>query len=332
MGVDVKKILAILLAIVLVHVSATANAVEKGVSAKGDPRIVSLYKGETNRGAVEIQFPMCSAYLISDRIVATAQHCTMDPQRGDGPRDASQLFIGFPGEKSNATKGRHVAVAAVYRATDYKRYDYRTDLSYKNDVAVLVLAQPIPNVSKAKLLNENELAAFASTNPEIWIGGYGYQKVSDRQIPPNKRFVIPAKAPARFAAVDEYKKAISYWKGKYNRKNYQESLVGLTMPIATGTICDGDSGAGFWSKSGSQIIYLGVLNGPLGATNCEGKSPDAPMTFSGFHPTYQYQSLFDSAEKFVKANPVKTITCKKGKLTRKVTAVNAKCPAGYKKI
>jgi hypothetical protein len=27
----------------------------------------------------------------------------------------------------------------------------------------------------------------------------------------------------------------------------------------------------------------------------------------------------------------KTITCVKGKVTKKVTAVNAKCPAGYKK-
>jgi hypothetical protein len=35
-----------------------------------------------------------------------------------------------------------------------------------------------------------------------------------------------------------------------------------------------------------------------------------------------------------KANPIlkkNTITCIKGKLTKKVTAVNPKCPAGYKK-
>lgn len=328
-----KKIIASLLALAIVNIPTPVYAVENGVSAEGDPRIVSLYKGYGSPGYISIDFPMCSAYLISDRIVATAQHCTMDPQRGDAPRDASELFVGYPGEKSNATNGRHIAVSAVYRASDYKRYDLRTDLSFTNDVAVLVLSKPVPNVTKAKLLNEKELAAFASTNPEIWIGGYGYQNVSEREIPANKRFVIPAKAPARFAAIEDYKTAISYWKSKWKRINYQESLVGLTMPIATGTICDGDSGSGFWSTSGTQTIYLGVMNGPLGATNCEGKSPDAPMTFNGFHPTYQYKSLFDSAEKFVKANPVKsTITCKKGKLTKKVTALNPKCPAGYKKF
>lgn len=326
-----KKIIASLLALALINIPMNANAVENGVSAEGDPRIVSLYKGYGSPGSIFIDFPMCSAYLISDRIVATAQHCTMDPQR-NGPRDASELFVGYPGEKSNATDGRHISVSAVYRASDYKRYDLRTDLSYTNDVAVLVLAKPIPNVTKAKLLSQKELAEYASTNPEIWIGGYGYQNVSDRDIPANKRFVIPAKAPAKFAGTDEYKTAITTWKTKWNRKNYQESLVGLTMPVATGTICDGDSGSGFWSVSGTETIYLGVMNGPLGSTNCEGRAADSPITYIGFHPTYQYQSLFDSAEKFIKGIPVKKIIiCKKGKLTKKVTAVKPKCPTGYKK-
>jgi hypothetical protein len=327
----VKKIIASLLAFTMVSIPMTVHAVENGVSAEGDPRIVSLYKGYGSPGYISIDFPMCSAYLISDRIVATAQHCTMNPQI-NGPRDASELFVGYPGEKSNATNGRHIAVSAVYRAKDYKRYDLQTDLSYTNDVAVLVLSKPVPNVTKAKLLSQEELAAFSSTNPEIWIGGYGYQNVSEREIPPNKRFVIPAKAPAKFADIGEYKAAISFWKSRWKRTNYQESLVGLTMPIATGTICDGDSGSGFWSTSGSKTIYLGVMNGTLGLTNCLGESPYAPISFIGFHPTHQYQSLFTAAEKYVKANPVKTtITCKKGKLTKKVKAVNPKCPAGYKK-
>lgn len=308
-----------------------ANAIENGVSAKGDPRIVALYKGSQNMGSVWIDFPMCSAYLISDRIVATAQHCTMDPLT-DKPRDISELFIGFPGEESNVTKGRHIAVSKAFRAPDYKRYDYRTDLSYRNDVAVLVLAKPIPNVTKAKLLSEKELTEYASTNPELWIGGYGYQNVAQRRIAPHERFVVPAKAPARFASNGEFQAAISSWKSRWNRVNYQENLVGLTMPIATGTICDGDSGSGFWSTEGAETIYLGVMNGPLGPTNCEGRAPDAAVSYIGFHATYQYQSLFDSAEAFVKANPVKlTITCKKGNVTKKITAVKPKCPAGYKK-
>jgi hypothetical protein len=205
-------------------------------------------------------------------------------------------------------------------------------LSFKNDVAVLVLAKPIPKVSKAKLLNEKELQAFALTDPEVWIGGYGLQNFEQRSIAPVNRFVIPAKAPARFASAQEFQSAISVMKNKTGRPNFQESLMGMKMPVETGTICDGDSGSGFWSKNGSQTIYLGVLNGPLGISNCENRAPELSITVNGFHPTYQYQSLFDSAEKFVKSHPVKsTITCKKGKLTKKVTGLNPKCPSGYKK-
>jgi hypothetical protein len=38
-----------------------------------------------------------------------------------------------------------------------------------------------------------------------------------------------------------------------------------------------------------------------------------------------------AAEKAAAAMKKTTITCVKGKLTKKVTAVNPKCPGGYKK-
>ena len=56
---------------------------------------------------------------------------------------------------------------------------------------------------------------------------------------------------------------------------------------------------------------------------------------------YQYLYLLEAvekaaaekaaAEKAAAAMKKTTITCVKGKLTKKVTAVNPKCPAGYKK-
>jgi hypothetical protein len=164
----VKKIIASLLALALINIPINANAVENGVSAEGDPRIVSLYKGSGYSGFISIDFPMCSGYLLSERIVVTAQHCTFDPQR-NAFRDASELIIGRPGEKSNRTPGRHFAVAVVFRAPDYKGYDIKTDLSYTNDVAVLVLAKPVPNTTRAKLLNETEFNNLISEKPEIWI-------------------------------------------------------------------------------------------------------------------------------------------------------------------
>lgn len=331
MGVDVKTIIAGLLAFALVTIPTNANAVENGVSAEGDPRIVSIYKGYGSPGYISIDFPMCSGYLLSERIVVTAQHCTFDPQRNTF-RDASELIIGTPGEKSNRTPGRHFLVSAVFRANGYKGYDQKTDLSYTNDVAVLVLSKPVQKTTRAKLLNETEFMNLLIENPEIWIGGYGLQKQADRSMTNSSRFVIPAKAPAKFANPSDFQAAVSAQKSKWKRTFYQENLVGLEMQVSTGTICDGDSGAGFWLKKDSQDIYLGVMNGPVGISNCFGESVSSQSTFIGVHPTYQYQSLFTKADSYVKKNPVKSvITCKKGKLTKKVNAVNPKCPTGYKK-
>lgn len=327
-----KKRFAWLVALVIAATPTTAaTAVENGVSAAGDNRIVAIYKGSENLGLTWIQFPMCSAYLISNRIAVTAQHCTMDRET-DGPRDISTLFVGLPGSKTTLEKGNHTAVSAIFRAKNFKFYDIRTDLSYQNDVAVLVLSKPIAGVSNAKLLNEKEFLEFVAQDPEVWIGGYGYQTVEERSVIADARRIFPAKAPARFAADKDYRAAMSELKAKWGRTNYQESLVGLSMPASTGTICDVDSGAGFWSKSDTQTIYLGVMNGPLGGPNCQGQPPIWPITFNGVHPTYKYQNLFDSASAYVKAHPVNsTVTCKKGKLTKRITAANPKCPAGYKK-
>lgn len=326
-----KKLALAIATLLSITVGAqTASAVENGVSAEGDPRIVSLYKGTHNLGFITVEYPMCSAYLISDRIVVTAQHCTQDPQFTIA-REASELIVGRPGEKSNTTTGHHYAVAAVYRAENYKKSNIKTDLSFTNDVAVLVLVKAIPGVSKAKLLNEAEFNALIQQDPQLWIGGYGLQKFADRSIANGKRFVLPAKAPAKFANPTEFKAAIAAKKASWQRSFYQESLVGIQMEASTGTICDGDSGAGFWTTTKTQTIYLGTLNGPIGISNCLGRSADSPLTYTGIHPTYMYQSLFDSADKFVQDHPVKsTIKCRKGKTTKNVTALKPKCPAGFK--
>lgn len=325
-----KKLISAFTVLTLMCLPVQANAVENGISAAGDPRIVSIYKGARENGVISIHFPMCSAFLITNRIVATAQHCTMDPEKNK-PRGNSEIFVGLPGEKSNKTPGHHFQVAAIYRAKNYKKYSVKTDLSFSNDVAVLVLAKPIPNVTRARLLNEEEFNAFAALDPQVWIGGYGLQSYSQRSIMPDRRFVVPRKAPASFAGAKEFQSAIDQWKARLGRTFYQESLVGMEMPLSTGTICDGDSGAGFWSKQGQETIYLGVLNGPLGITNCEGDAPEVAISYPGVHPTYQYQVLFDQAEAFVKANPIKgTLICKKGSITKKIIALEPKCPTGYK--
>jgi hypothetical protein len=56
--------------------------------------------------------------------------------------------------------------------------------------------------------------------------------------------------------------------------------------------------------------------------------------FSDYHSWYFYENGFEviqSTNYLGSANTKKTISCIKGKTTKKITGTNPKCPAGYKK-
>jgi len=154
--------------------------------------------------------------------------------------------------------------------------------------------------------------------------------------------------------------------------------VGVPNSENFGSVCDGDSGAGFFVEKGDTRYYLGPVGGQqAGIPNCQSASS---ATFgvgggiSGITGTYKFLLLIKEAESLVvddkqkdmkkveeerlaaelkakqeadakaaadlkakqdvdtKAAALKktTITCVKGKLTKKVTAVKPKCPSGYK--
>ena len=84
-------------------------------------------------------------------------------------------------------------------------------------------------------------------------------------------------------------------------------------------------------ESGERQIATKVVNERdgwlyLGAYNFTFSSPTIQVKLSQESPK-------SSPSPELKPNAVKktTITCLKGKLTKKVTAVNPKCPSGYKK-
>jgi len=166
-----------------------------------------------------------------------------------------------------------------------------------------------------------------------------------------------------------------------------------------GSVCDGDSGSGFFVERGNIRYYLGLVGGSqAGIPNCRS---DGSQSFgvgggmSGITATYKFLPLIKEAEsivsddkqkEFIKAEEIRiaaeikakqeaeakakaeeearakaeaelkakaeaeakakaeaeakakaaiskktTITCVKGKISKKVTAVNPKCPKGYKK-
>jgi hypothetical protein len=95
-----------------------------------------------------------------------------------------------------------------------------------------------------------------------------------------------------------------------------------------------------------KYIYLGAAGaGGWDQHNCASwESNLSKEAINGAYPVYLYKDLVAEAEKFVADNPYveptvtnsssskkSTITCIKGKTSKKVTGVNPRCPVGYKK-
>ena len=125
-------------------------------------------------------------------------------------------------------------------------------------------------------------------------------------------------------------------------------------------MCGGDSGGSLTTSFNGNIMYLANIGTASGIYAC-GQSPsfDGKGGINYSQPIYRYLDLIKEAEIFVamqialekaeakaaaelkakqeeeaaKAAAAKkiTITCIKGKTVKKVTAVNPKCPKGYKK-
>jgi hypothetical protein len=89
-----------------------------------------------------------------------------------------------------------------------------------------------------------------------------------------------------------------------------------------------------------QGISTGMNFYACGATNTPANEKH-PREMGFISPVFKHVDLIKQAEDFlaqqVTANqstpskPVSSITCVKGKLTKKVSGPNAKCPKGYKK-
>jgi hypothetical protein len=212
-------------------------------------------------------------------------------------------------------------------------------LSYKDDFAVVVLEKPLANVETAGLGTKQFLDNLISKNEFIETSGYGYQDNS-RQ---NKPGTEPKKARFQLVSFETGMKTVNEWKQKWYRSYFQEDAAFVKLPKNGAAPCDGDSGSGYFYNDNGKFTYLGVMMGILGSPNC-GLETWTDTAVGPFRPVYLDVGLVKLAEKFVAdnayvepkvtnsfSNKKTSISCVKGKTTKKVTGANPKCPVGYKK-
>ena len=323
-----------------------SSAVEFGKDATGDPNAVKV------GGA--------SGFLYSERIVFTAAHVIESTGGLDYWEREGVIYT--PGivriEGQKRYKVKRVLIAPTYRprvGDDQTRID---------DFAIIILQESIPMKNEVFIANSDDISSFIKNRVPVSMIGYGLQSSSQR-INYEWAGFSPMKMTSYMISNEELR---NYYRVNANRIGANQTILDYGIPNSQefGSVCDGDSGSGFFVERGSIRYYLGLVGGSqAGIPNCRSESW---ATFgigggmSGITATYKFLPLIKEAEsivsedkqkEFVKAEEIRiaaelkakaeaeakakapkkktTITCIKGKLKKKVTAVNPKCPTGYKK-
>jgi len=339
----------------------STSAVEFGQDATGDPNAVKV------GGA--------SGFLYSGRIVFTAAHVI--ESTGGLEYWEREGVVYTPGivkmEGQKRYKAKKVLVVPTYRDRingDEPRID---------DFAIIILQESIPMKNEVVVATFDDINLFIRNKTPVSMVGYGLQNPSQRVNYEWGSF-SPMRMTSYIVSNEELK---NYYRTNVNIVRTPTTILEYGIPNSRefGSICDGDSGSGFFVEKENVRFYLGTTGqSQAGITNCQSFTRfgiGGGMT--GITPTFKFMNLVKQAEsivaedkqkEFAKAEEIRlaaelkakqeaeakakveaeakakaeadakakaalskktTITCVKGKISKKVTAVNPKCPTGYKK-
>jgi hypothetical protein len=366
----------------ILNSASPAHSVQFGQDALGDPNVIDV------QGS--------SGFLYSDRIVFTAAHVIVGVEETTLEESTKRIaywerdgFVYAPGIGNRAGQKQYKVKKVFVNPTYMPRS--ANDGTRKNDFAILILQESIPMKNTVVVASESDMATFIKEKTPVYMVGYGFQNPSQRS-PSQGGTLSPRKMTSYLVGNEELKE---YFRNNPQSIRANQTILDYGVPNSEnlGSVCDGDSGAGFFVEKGDTRYYIGPVGGQqAGIPNCQSASS---ATFgvgggmSGITATYKFMSLIKEAEEFVanekkleaiqeaarvaaelkakqdadervrveaelkakleaeakaatelkakqeaeaKAAALKktTITCVKGKLTKKVTAVKPKCPSGYK--
>jgi len=286
-----------------------------------------------------------SGFLYSSRIVFTSAHTAVTfNSKGERVDFREELSVGKPNSNVK-TSGLGVRVIKRFASPGYtanKEGD-------TNDFAILVLERDLMKVEPAQLMTPEIEKDLVEKRATVKMHGYGLHVdlCGASENPPcrAKPFdssLVPRSTEATLRPVSDFAQLIP----NPIQSRFANELL-FFSPEKTG-MCAGDSGGSLTTTYNGKLIYLSNIGTGQNTYGCGmGGGYDGKGGFQYSPQIYKQSELIKEAEKFVaeqiavegaetkaKAEPAKkklTITCVKGKLIKKVTAVNPKCPAGYRK-
>lgn len=304
-------------------------AIEDGTDSAGNTFTVPITI-EKSPG----KFGGCSGVLIAPSIVATAGHCVLDSTG----LVTTNVFVGDPGSAWNtinqSDKILSVQITPGFQSGANNRVG-------DDDIVFLILNEKKAFDKRVRLASEVEIQNIQTKAGSLKVFGYG--SVNDAGDPAT----TPRSTEGTFSS------------------RITKSNMGILEPISK-NVCQGDSGGPVLSITATEIVVIGVIVG-TDLRNACGKtfgsftlvSRYTNLAFSA--ALAQMTNLEEELAKVVsdasessnsqyvvidelnariseleaeierlKLRIPSTIVCIKGKVTKKVTTVNPKCPAGYK--
>jgi len=344
LGSDMRKV-ALALVITSAMICSSTPVTQAGLNAPinlDNPRAVPIF-GQQRPSEVNLMAGW-SGFLYSPRIVFSAAHSYYRfDTNGDRILIAPEyITVGKPNSSTKDTEGRAKVIKTF--VGDYKKSSTGWTL---NDFIVLVLDKDLATVTPAKLMTAEIEAELVKARAEVLWHGYGEYR--DRCDPGQKNPCAedrnnPNKSPSELPRVNRSnlapKSDFPWLQGQGLIELANETL------LTNLSGCPGDSGGGLIATYKGEVFYVGqgISTGmnfyACGATNAPANEKH-PREMGFISPVFKHLDLIKQAEDFLAqqvtakpsppSKPATSITCVKGKLTKKVAGPNAKCPKGYKK-
>lgn len=261
----------------------SAEGVEFGQDATGDPNAVHI-QGNT------------SGFLYSERIILTAAHVL--GQLRIQPNGDTDGFVYAPGlaDKTNAKRYR---IVKAFIPKTFINADPSKEIQPIDDFAIVVLEEDMPLKIKVEIATEAQMNEFAKLKTKIEMVGYGLHNGSQRINSMYDQNRAPHKlmsylySPEMMVEFHTREFQVPFWKkvewGAIHKKEY-------------GSICNQDSGSGFYVEEKNVRYYVGTAGNGNGISNCQADgsvkfAPNGGMSW--FPAPFKFLDLLKSAESFV---------------------------------